>query len=82
MADKSGGDVTQANFGSQGNLSGQAAKGVANTGGAFVDSVGGESFLEQAAAQAVAQELDQNNIGFGGFGGSDNIEANTIISIS
>jgi hypothetical protein len=79
--DKSGGDVTQGNLGSQGNLSGQELKGVANTGPAAVDSIGGASFLDQAALQAVSQSLDQNNIGFGGFGGSDNIEANTIISI-
>ena len=79
--DKSGGDVTQGNLGAQGNLSGQELKGVANTGPAVVDSAGGSSVLEQAGLQAVSQGLDQANLGFGGFGGSDNIEANTIISI-
>jgi hypothetical protein len=79
--DKSGGEVTQENFGAQGNVSGQETKGVANTGGAFVDSKGGTSALAQLAGQAISQNLNQNNFGFGGFGGSDNIEANTFISI-
>jgi hypothetical protein len=81
MTDKSGGDAHQVNFGGQGNVSGQEVKGVANTGPAIVDSAGGASVLGQGAAQAVSQALGQTNLGFGGYGGSDNIEANTDISI-
>jgi hypothetical protein len=81
MAFKDGGDVTQANVASQGNVSTQSVSGVSNAGPALVDSVGGSALLSQVGAQLIEQRLDQMNIGFGGFGGSDNVEANKAISV-
>jgi hypothetical protein len=81
MADKNGGDVSQVNGASQGNISTQAVSGTANTGPAAIHSVGGAALLSQVGTQLIEQHLDQLNLGFGGYGGSDNIEGNKEIHI-
>jgi hypothetical protein len=81
MTDKSGGDVLQGNLASQGNVSGQQVAGVASAGPAILDSVGGGGVLGQFSDQAIQQALAQANIGAGGTGGSDNIHADTNISV-
>jgi hypothetical protein len=81
MTIKKGGDVNQANFGSQFNASGQDQKGVASAGPAIIDSLGGAAFLTQGATQAVTQALSQGNFGLAGDGGDDNIHADTNIHI-
>ncbi len=82
MTDKSGGDVNQANVGSQGSLSDQDVNSVAAAGAGIVDGMGGDAASLGAAQQAVQQAQQQGNIGAGGDGGDDNISADTTISIS
>ena len=82
MTDKSGGDVNQANLGSQGSLSAQDLNSVAAAGAGIVDGMGGSAASMGAANQAIQQAQQQGNIGAGGAGGDDNISADTTINIS
>jgi hypothetical protein len=78
---KAGGDVNQANFASQGNVSGQSQYGVASAGPAIVSSIGGAAYLAQLGEQTVTQDMSQANLGVGGYGGSDNAHADTNIAV-
>ena len=82
MADKSGGDIFQNNTGAQGNVSAQDLNAVGVGGAGLVDGVGGSSASMGAADQYVAQAQNQSNGALSGFGGSDNINANTTINIA
>ncbi len=82
MTDKSGGDVLQANQGSQGSLSAQDLNSVAVAGAGILEGVGGSAASMGAAQQAVNQAQAQGNIAATGVGGDDNINANTNINIS
>jgi hypothetical protein len=79
--DKSGGDVLQANAGSQdsGNLADITS--ASASGNAFLDGASGDSFADSMADQATRQALEQANMGIAGDGGDDNIQANTSIHI-
>lgn len=79
--DKRGGDVLQANAASQesGNFADVTA--ASASGNAFLDGQSGDSVADSVADQATRQALDQANLGMGGDGGDDNIEANTTIHI-
>lgn len=78
---KSGGEVLQANAGSQesGNLADVTS--ASASGNAFLDGASGDSFADSVADQATRQALEQANMGIAGDGGDDNIEANTNIHI-
>lgn len=78
---KRGGDVLQANAGSQesANLADVTSAGA--SGSAFLDGASGDSFADSVADQATRQALEQANLGIAGDGGDDNIEANTSIHI-
>ena len=82
MADKSGGDIFQSNAGSQGNVSAQDLNAVGVGAVGAVDGAGGSSAALGAADQYVAQAQNQSNGALSGFGGSDNINANTTINIA
>ena len=82
MADKSGGDIFQNNAGAQGNLSSQDLNAVGVGGVGAVEGAGGSSAALGAADQYVAQAQSQSNGALSGFGGSDNINANTTINIA
>lgn len=79
--DKRGGDVLQANAGSQqsGTLGDITSAGA--SGNAFLDGASGDSFADSVADQATRQALEQANMGIAGDGGDDNVEANTSIHI-
>jgi hypothetical protein len=79
--DKSGGDVLQANAGSQdsGNLADITS--ASASGNAFLDGASGDSFADSMADQATRQALEQANMGIAGDGGDDNIQANSSIHI-
>ena len=82
MTDKSGGDIAQANAGAQGNVTDQDLNSVAAGGAGVQDALGGSAASMGAANQAVQQAQYQANQAVSGFGGSDNINANTTINIS
>ncbi len=82
MTDKSGGDVLQANQGSQANLSAQDVNSIAAAGAGILGGLGGNAASMGAAQQAVSQVQGQGNIAATGDGGDDNINANTNINIS
>jgi hypothetical protein len=81
MANKRGGDVTQINYASQGNVSTQSVQGVASTGPALIGSIGGVAMLAQIAGQLAEQDLEQGNAALAGYGGSDNAQADTNIAV-
>lgn len=78
---KSGGEVLQANVGSQGSANLADVTSVSASGNGFLDGASGDSFADSVADQATRQALEQANLGIGGDGGDDNIEANTTIHI-
>ena len=82
MADKSGGDVLQANQASQGSLGVQDLNAVSAAGAGLIDGVGGSAASLGAAQQTVNQGQAQGNIAATGSGGDDNISADTTINIS
>jgi hypothetical protein len=81
MVDKSGGDVAQANLGSQANLSAQDLNSVAAAGAGILEGMGGAAASMGTASQAVQQAQTQGNIAATGSGGNDNISADTNINI-
>jgi hypothetical protein len=81
MADKSGGDVAQANLGSQGNVSAQDLNSVAAAGAGILEGMGGMAASMGTASQAVQQAQTQGNIAATGTGGNDNVSADTTINI-
>ena len=81
MADKSGGDVFQANQGAQGNISAQDMNSVAAAGAGVLESIGGAAFSDAFGTQTVNQNQNQSNSASTGHGGNDNIHADTNINI-
>lgn len=81
MADKSGGDVFQGNQGMQGNLSAQDMNSVSAAGAGVLEGMGGSSFSEAFGAQNVTQNQNQSNSANTGDGGSDNVHADTTVSV-
>ncbi len=81
MADKSGGDVFQANQGAQGNISAQDLNSVAAAGAGVLESIGGSAASMGTASQYVNQNQNQANTANTGHGGDDNVHADTNISI-
>lgn len=79
--DKSGGEVLQANAASQESGNFADITSASASGNAFLDGASGDSFVDSTADQATRQALEQANMGIGGDGGDDNIEANTSIHI-
>lgn len=82
MANKSGGDVLQANQGGQGSLAGQDLNSVGVGGVGAVDGLGGSGAALGSVDQAIQQAQMQANAATTGDGGTDNINANTTINIS
>ena len=82
MADKSGGDVLQANQGSQGNISAQDLNALGVAGAGIVDGFGGSAVGTGLAQQTTNQNQAQGNIAATGSGGDDNISADTTINIA
>ena len=82
MADKSGGDIMQNNSGAQGNMSAQDLNALGVGGVGAVDAMGGTGTGTGVADQVTSQSLDQANAAMSGYGGDDNINANTTINIS
>ncbi len=80
MADKSGGDVFQANQGAQGNISAQDLNSVAAAGAGVLESFGGAAASMGIGAQQVNQNQNQANAANTGNGGNDNIQADTNIN--
>ena len=78
---KSGGDVGQANLGTQGNLSSQDFNSVGAAGAGILEGFGGSAGAAGGATQAVSQGQNQANAAFTGGGGDDNISSNTSINI-
>jgi hypothetical protein len=78
---KSGGEVLQANAGSQENANLADVTSAGASGNAFLEGFSGDSFADSMADQATRQALEQANLGIAGDGGDDNIEANTTIRI-
>lgn len=81
MSDKSGGDVMQMNQGAQGNVSAQDVNAVAAAGVGAVDGMGGDAMSAAMGSQMVGQDQSQANMGMTGMGGSDNVNADTNITI-
>ena len=81
MADKSGGDVLQANQGAQGNISAQDINSVAAAGAGVLDSFGGSAISSALGTQAVNQNQTQTNTANTGAGGDDNVHADTNINV-
>lgn len=78
---KSGGEVAQLNAGAQEGVNYADVPTVSTSGNAFLDGHSGDSYAKSVADQATHQSLEQANMGMGGDGGDDNIEANTSIHI-
>ena len=81
MADKSGGDVFQANQGAQGNASLQDINSVAAAGAGVLESMGGAAFSDAFGTQTVTQNQNQSNTANTGHGGDDNVHADTNINV-
>lgn len=81
MADKSGGDVIQGNAAMQGNASMQGINSIASGGAGVLESMGGSAMSAAMGTQAVTQNQGQGNAAVTGAGGSDNVHADTNISI-
>ena len=81
MSDKSGGDVMQGNAGMQGNASLQGLNSIGTGGAGVLESMGGSAMSAGMATQAVSQSQSQANTANTGTGGSDNVHADTNISI-
>lgn len=81
MTDKSGGDILQNNSGAQGNISAQDMNSIASAGVGAVGGLGGSAMSDAFGAMTVDQNQTQGNIAASGFGGSDNISADTNISL-
>lgn len=81
MADKSGGDVFQGNQGMQGNLSAQDMNSVAAAGAGVLESMGGSAMSAAFGSQSVTQNQNQSNSASTGDGGSDNVHADTNVSV-
>ncbi|HBR98989.1 MAG TPA: hypothetical protein DD979_16670 [Gammaproteobacteria bacterium] len=82
MVDKNGGDIAQANMGTQGNMSAQDLNSVAAGGAGVQEAMGGAADAMGAANQAIQQAQNQANMATSGDGGDDNINANTTINIT
>ncbi len=81
MADKSGGDVFQANQGAQGNISAQDINSVAAAGAGVLESFGGAAVSSALGNQTVTQNQNQTNTANTGDGGDDNVHADTNINV-
>ena len=81
MVDKSGGDVFQGNQGMQGNLSAQDMNSVAAGGAGVLEGMGGAAFSDAFGTQSVTQNQNQSNSANTGSGGSDNVHADTTVSV-
>ena len=82
MADKSGGDIMQANQGTQANMSAQDLNSIAAAGAGILEGMGGMGSSMGSANQAVSQSMQQGNMAATGAGGNDNINADTTINIA
>ena len=81
MADKSGGDVIQGNQGMQGNLSAQDMNSVGAGGAGVLEGFGGSAFSDAFGTQNITQNQNQSNSANTGNGGSDNVHADTNVSV-
>lgn len=79
--DKAGGDIMQGNHGGQLNGSFQDLNAVGVGGVGAVGAMGGAGMATGDASQTTAQNQNQANIGASGFGGGDNLSANTNINV-
>jgi hypothetical protein len=78
---KSGGDVLQANAGSQEAVNMADVTSVSASGNGFLHGRSGDSYTDSHMDQNVDQYLDQVNDGLSGDGGHDNTDANTNINL-
>ena len=81
MSDKSGGDVFQGNTGMQGNLSTQGLNSIAAAGAGVLEGIGGSAMSSAMGTQTVSQNQNQSNSANTGSGGSDNVHADSNISV-
>jgi len=77
MVDKSGGDVMQANQGTQASMSAQDLNSVAAAGAGITEGMGGAASSVGAVSGMISQMQTQGNIAATGSGGNDNISADT-----
>ena len=81
MANKSGGDAIQGNAGLQGNASLQGINSVGAAGAGVLEGMGGSAFSDAFGTQNVTQSQTQSNTANTGDSGSDNVHADTNISV-
>ncbi|MCB1754271.1 MAG: hypothetical protein KDJ38_02035 [Gammaproteobacteria bacterium] len=81
MSDKSGGDVFQGNAAMQGNASLQGLTSAGIGGAGIVDGIGGAGLSAAMGTQNVNQNQSQSNSASSGDGGSDNVHADTNLSV-
>ena len=81
MSDKSGGDVMQANAGMQGNANMQGLNSIATGGAGVTDAFGGMASSMGTATDAISQTQTQGNTASTGAGGSDNVHADSTITL-